>query len=135
MEEPRDIVYAEVFELLKNIDKTKVMRIPREILEEIDRGRNKEIKIEYDWDDLVNKEKFYPDTLNIIGYLNYTYWADTEEEKENLKKIYNIPEEVEVKEMFELKPPREEGLVALDSQEIEQNRVSFFERIKRLFSK
>lgn len=138
MEAPRDIIYAEVFELLRNMDKEKVMKIPREILTEINDGRNKEIKIEYNWDDLIHKEKFYPDTINILGYLNYTYWAETEEEKEELRKIYNIPEKVIPKEdMFEKVPSPEETklIVKSEGEIIPDIKESFFDKIKRLFKR
>ena len=84
-------VYAEVYELLRNMDREKVMRIPKEILSDIDRRRNKNIVVKYDWNNIVDGEHFYPDTLNIIGYLNDTYWSDTSD-KEITEEINEQPE-------------------------------------------
>ncbi len=138
MEMPRDIIYAEVFELLRNMDKEKVMKIPREILTEINDGRNRDITIEYDWNNGLNNEHFYPDTINILGYINYTYWAETEEEKEELRKIYNIPEKVIPKEVFfepEKIPPQEAYMVVSEGKLFTETKETFFDKLKRFFKR
>ena len=138
MEIPRDIIYAEVYELLKNMEKEKVMKIPREILLQIDSGRNRDITIEYDWDNGLNNENFYPDTINILGYLNYKYWAETEEEREELKKLYNIPEKVIPEEILfepQNKPPQDTYMVVSEGQLFSETKETFFDKLKRFFKR
>ena len=88
-------VYAEVYELLRNMDREKVMRIPNEILSDIDRRRNKNIVVKYDWNNIVDGEHFYPDTLNIIGYLNDAYWSNKDEDKETTEFQKELKEQLE----------------------------------------
>lgn len=86
MEEPIDIVYAEVFEILKNIEKEKVMKIPKHILKEINSKRNREINVKYDWNKPLVEQRFFSDTINIIAYFNNTFWID----KQTIKKQNDI---------------------------------------------
>ena len=88
METSIDIVYAEVFEVLKNISKEKVALIPRDIILRIKEKRNVRYEVNIDWSKELDESQISKDAINIIGYFNYEYWTQDEEEKLKLEKIY-----------------------------------------------
>ena len=45
----KTVIYSEVFEILKNIDKKMVMKIPEEILENIKNNKDTNYKEHIDW--------------------------------------------------------------------------------------
>lgn len=93
MDVPRDIVYAEIYEILKNIDKKKVMKIPIDIINTIKEERNKNIEFNIDWSESkITNTDFSGDTINILGYFNYHYWTESNDEKKKLRKNYGIEE-------------------------------------------
>ena len=89
METSIDIVYAEVFEVLKNISKEKVALIPRDIILRIKEKRNVRYEVNIDWSKELDESQISKDAINIIGYFNYEYWTQDKEEKLKLKKIYS----------------------------------------------
>ena len=89
METSIDIVYAEVFEILKNISKEKVALIPRDIILRIKEKRNVRYEVNIDWSKELDESQISKDAINIIGYFNYEYWTQDKEEKLKLKKIYS----------------------------------------------
>lgn len=88
METSIDIVYAEVFEVLKNISKEKVALIPRDIILRIKEKRNVRYEVNIDWSKELDESQISKDAINIIGYFNYEYWTQDKEEKLKLEKIY-----------------------------------------------
>lgn len=88
MENNLDIVYAEVYEILKNISKEKVNLIPKDVILKIKNGRNKIYKVNIDWTKEFDETDFLEDTINILGYFNYAYWTKDKKEKEYLKSVY-----------------------------------------------
>lgn len=89
METSIDIVYAEVFEILKNISKEKVALIPKDIILRIREKRNVRYEVNIDWSKELDESQISKDAINIIGYFNYEYWTQDKEEKLKLKKIYS----------------------------------------------
>ena len=79
MDTTKDIVFAEVYEILKNIEKEKVMKIPSDIINMIKNGRNIRLDINIDWAEPLQNQGFCKDTINIIGYFNKHYWLEHEE--------------------------------------------------------
>ena len=151
MEESKEVVFAEVYQILRCIDKEKVMKIPAPILQQIRDERDKNIPVEIDWENLLEKERFCKNTINILGYFNYYYWAESKEEKENLAKIYNIPiikEEIgEITDVFNTSKPNKElnnnyknveQQLTVTAENAVQNtgrRNSILNMIKNLFSR
>ena len=79
MDTTKDIVFAEVYEILKNIEKEKVMKIPPYFINMIKNGRNIRLDINIDWTKPLQSQGFCKDTINIIGYFNKYYWLEHEE--------------------------------------------------------
>jgi len=86
----KSIIYSEVYEILQNIDKNMVMKIPKDILLNIKKNKNADYKRHIDWNKKLSEQNLHEETINIIGYINYNFWCDTSEKKENYRKIvYN----------------------------------------------
>ena len=91
----KTVIYSEVFEILKNIDKKMVMKIPEEILENIKNNKDTNYKEHIDWNKKLSEQNLQEETINIIGFIYYNYWCDSSKEKDNFRNIvlsnkYNI---------------------------------------------
>lgn len=76
--------YSEVFEVLSNMDKSIVMKIPLEILEIIKNNRNLDYVSKIDKNDLFNLNNLSEDAINVLAWLDVNYWI-TDEKKEKIK--------------------------------------------------
>lgn len=74
--------YQEVYDILKNMDKKMVMKVPQKILEYIIENRDKKYKTKVKQKDLFNPDNIDDRTCNILSWLNLNYWADETEKKE-----------------------------------------------------
>jgi hypothetical protein len=88
METSIDIIYAELYEILKHINKEKVALIPQSIILQIINNRNINYTLNINWSDEIDMNLFSKDTINILGYFNYMYWTEDASQKEILGKIY-----------------------------------------------
>lgn len=87
MDESTQIAYAEIFEILKNMDRNIVMKIPIDIVETFNKYKKTNYVSNIDKDDIFNKNNISPKTLNILAWLNLNYFC-TEKERADLIKIY-----------------------------------------------
>lgn len=86
----KSLVYSEVYEILKNIEKEKVMLIPEEIIKKIKSNVDPNYKDKIDWSKRLSVQNLQADTINIIGYFNYNFWCDTDDKKRRYREIvYN----------------------------------------------
>ena len=86
----KSLVYSEVYEILKNIEKEKVMLIPEEIIKKIKSNVDPNYKDKIDWSKKLAVQNLQADTINIIGYFNYNFWCDTDDKKRKYREIvYN----------------------------------------------
>lgn len=83
----KKIIYSEVFEILKNIDKEMVMKIPNDVLKIIKSNRDPNYNKHINWNKKLSEQNLQKETINIIGFLNYNYWCDTTEKKEKYQNI------------------------------------------------
>lgn len=81
-------VYEELYEILYNMDKLTVMKIPEKILLKIKENRDKEYITKIDKNDIFNFENISEETARILAWLDYNYCME-ENDKEQLKKDYN----------------------------------------------
>ena len=86
--EQRSKVYSELYAILKDIDKVKVMKIPNSLLREIIDNRDKDYVFNIDWDKPLLEQGISMDAINILGYINLNYWASTDEEKRRLREKF-----------------------------------------------
>ena len=86
MEEDRRNAYTEVFEILKNMDRKLVMKIPIEIVKAIKDNRDLEYKVKIDKNDIFNKKNISKKALNILGWLKINYLAEKDEKIKLIQK-------------------------------------------------
>ena len=86
MEEDRRNAYTEVFEILKNMDRKLVMKIPIEIVKIIKDNRNIEYKVKIDKNDIFNKKNISKRALNILGWLQINYLSEKDEKMKLINK-------------------------------------------------
>ena len=134
--------YEELFEILAQMDKQTVMKIPEEILNNIKSRRNKDYKTRIDRNDLFNESNINKETVDLLCWLDYNYWMN-ESEKDNIKHIIssNYEKENDLKRqkynpdiIFTEKTFKE--LVDNSNEELaEIPKDSFFTKLKNLFSR
>lgn len=130
----KEIVYAEVYEILSYMDKITVMQIPIEILTLFKEKRDKNYISRIDKQDIFNKNNIQKETLDTLAYLDLHYWANPEEKK-MLLKIYTENEQKlhRYNDIFENKvesqvPKHNEMIVYCEKK-------NFFEKIKNFLMK
>lgn len=89
MTKDRREAYVEVLEVLKNMDKTDVAKIPRDLREFFERNASKDYKFYIDTSKPLEEHKFKDNTINILAMLNLNYWCDDENHKNELLKKYH----------------------------------------------
>jgi len=85
------VVYSEIYEILRQIDKLYVMKIPVDILSKIKEKRDPFYKVDINWNIPLEEQNFHEDTINILGWFNYNYWTEGKEKKE-FEKILKVNE-------------------------------------------
>ena len=84
------LIYSEVFEILKNLEEEKINLISNAIISTIKMMANPNYKEKINWSKKLSSQNLQQDTINIIGYLYYNYWCDTDENKKIYREIvYN----------------------------------------------
>lgn len=78
--------YEEVYEVLYYMDKLTVMKIPRDILNEIIEKRNSKFKTRINKDDIFNQDNISKEALDVLCWLDFNYWMDSNK-KEEIRKI------------------------------------------------
>ena len=132
--------YEELYEILGQMDKLTVMKIPEDILNNINSKRNKDFKTKIDKYDLFNEENIRKETVDLLCWLDYNYWMNNER-KEKVKKIIskNLEEENDYKrEKYDpekiFKTTDIDNNSKLKNQELtEIPKDSFFTKIKMFF--
>ena len=132
--------YEELYEILGQMDKVTVMKIPEDILNNINSKRNKDFKTKIDKYDLFNEENIRKETVDLLCWLDYNYWMNNER-KEKVKKIIskNLEEENDYKrekynpeKIFETTDIDNNS--KLKNQELtEIPKDSFFTKLKKIF--
>lgn len=79
--------YEELYEILSYMDKSTVMKIPIEILEQINKKRNYNYITRIDSSDIFNLENISEETINVLAWLDINYWMK-EERKERINEQY-----------------------------------------------
>lgn len=87
--------YEEVYEILGFMDKLTVMKIPKEILENIDKRRNLKYQSKIDKNDIFNKQNMSDEALELLCYIDYNYWMDESKKVETNKILREREIEIE----------------------------------------
>ena len=78
--------YEEVYQVLKQMDKMSVMKIPEDILNNIIKNRNSGFKTNIKKNDIFNQANISKDAIDVLCCISYNYWLNSSE-KEEIDKI------------------------------------------------
>ena len=81
------IALQESYKIIKKMGNKYFMLIPKDIRNRIENTRNKDYIFEYDENKTLEEQSVQKETLDILAYLNITYWC-SQKEKEELLKLY-----------------------------------------------
>ena len=87
MKDDIGIVYSELYEILKNINKEKVMKIPPKVINKIINERDENYEVKINWNKSLTEQDINQNTKNILAWINLKYWASEEEKDILLEKI------------------------------------------------
>lgn len=139
---PIEDVYEELYEVLSNMDKVTVMKIPEEILNKIITQRNTSFKTSIDEEDLFNEDNISKETMDLLCWIDYNYWASPERKKEvdDIKKREQLSkdENFDAHSIFEKNDMRPSNVESIDnvSQElIEKRENSIISIIKNILNR
>lgn len=80
--------YVEVLEILSNISKEDVNKIPRDILNVMEKNKDKNYTFEFDNDKTLEEQSLMRETKAILAYIFVNYWSSPEQ-KETIEKKFN----------------------------------------------
>ena len=138
---PIEDVYEELYEVLSNMDKATVMKIPEAILNKIITQRNTSFKTAIDDDNLFNENNISKEAMDLLCWIDYNYWASPERKKEvdDIKKREEIlkDENFDAHSIFEkndMRPSNVESITNSSQELIEKKKNSFISRIKNIIN-
>lgn len=74
--------YEEVYEILSYMDKMTVMKIPKDILNNIKELRNTEFKTRINKDDIFNQQNVSKEAIDILCWIDFNYWMNSSQKNE-----------------------------------------------------
>lgn len=89
MNKELSVVYAEIDEILKNMDEKYVEKIPQKLRDIITNEKSLEYTPNINIDIDLNKQGLQRKTLVMLAMFNLNYWCENEEEKNNLMLLYS----------------------------------------------
>jgi len=139
---PIEDVYEELYEVLSNMDKVTVMKIPEEILNKIITQRNTSFKTSIDEEDLFNEDNISKETMDLLCWIDYNYWASPERKKEvdDIKKREQLSkdENFDAHSIFEkndIRPSNVESIDNVSHELIEKRENSIISIIKNILNR
>lgn len=94
----KGIVYSEVYSILQLLGKEYIDKLPKDIYRIIERKRTENYNLQFNSIADINEKNIQKEALAMIATFHIKYWCKSEEEKDNLKKIFN---ENSIKNNFE----------------------------------
>jgi len=99
--------YAEVYEILHQMPQEYMRKIPKKILEMIEKEKLKNYEMELNKENLVDASRLTKTTMAILAMFQYQYWCQNKEMKQKLYQTYLKNEEIYQKELREKYNPSE----------------------------
>ncbi|MBP3256015.1 MAG: hypothetical protein J6M60_05960 [Clostridia bacterium] len=139
--------YSEVLEVLNNMTKDEVEKVPKDMIEMFKEFSNKEHKFKYDFSKRMDEQDFLKDTKLILAILYRDYWATPDRRKELLEKDKYNREKVEIEkrikynpnEIFKDKKEKNEKIEEVQTNAMIEHKESLIKRIinniKKCFKK
>ncbi len=92
--------YSEVYSILNMLGETYIIKIPSKLYQMIKEEKLNEYNPKYDSTLALEQPNIKNETLSMIALFHLNYWCDSQEEKQELKDLFN---ENEIKYQEELK--------------------------------
>lgn len=92
--------YTEVNCLLKYLPQSYIDKLPKKLIELMQKQSNEQYNINIDTNKSLLEQGFSKKTKDLIAVIKYNYWS-TDEEKQQLKKIFYDNENRNQKELLE----------------------------------
>ena len=122
--------YAEVYEILHQMPQEYMRKIPKKILEMLEKEKLKNYEMELNKENLVDASRLTKTTMTILAMFQYQYWCQNKEMKQKLYQTYLKNEEIYQKELREKYNPSE----LFKEKKLNQSRKYIYE-IKGVYSK
>ena len=110
--------YEEVYEILSYMDKIIVMKIPIEILNIINKKRNKEYVSKIDKNDLFNLNNMSKNTQSVLARLDVNYCINTDKKSKLIQKQELLKQKQYSSNVFENKIKKIEGKNSKESSRL-----------------
>ena len=110
--------YEEVYEILSYMDKIIVMKIPIEILNIINKKRNKEYVSKIDKNDLFNLNNMSKNTQSVLAWLDVNYWINQDKKSKLIQKQELLKQKQYSSNVFENKIKKIEGKNSKESSRL-----------------
>lgn len=129
------LAFAETSEILKQLGKKYIDKIPKEVLNLIEEQKNKNINFKFDINKKIADQKIHNETLEVLAYINYNYWLDNNEKNKFEKVLQNNFNEIENDKRKKYNPDNIFKKTNNDTQELQIQvvKMSFWKKvIKRI---
>lgn len=130
--------YSEVYEIIEIMGEEYKRRVPETLYKMIEAGKSEEFMHNYKTYQDIDMKKLDKDTLSMLALLHVNYWCDTEDEKNEIRKILNENEnkaEMAKKEKYKDPFEKKEKMVTTKEENVsikkQEEKQSF---IKKFFS-
>lgn len=111
------VIYSEVYEIINNMDKKYIEKIPKKMLELIESERNLEYEPNIKANIPLEQQNLNKKTLAFLAMLNLKYWCEDENHKKELVKLYTQNDQKVEKNLNEIYDPN--GIFSNGSDNIE----------------
>lgn len=99
--------YTEVYEVLQQMPQEYIGKIPKKMIEMLEKEKLKDYKIELDRENIVDASKLTKTTMAILAMFQYQYWCPNAETRHKLYQTYLKNEENYQREVREKYNPNE----------------------------
>lgn len=91
--------YAEVLEVLENMENVYVQKIPQKFIDFLKQNASQEYKKHITTEKPLKEQKLDEKTLNILALINLKYWVESDEHKKELIEKYKENEKKELERL------------------------------------
>lgn len=116
-------VYSEIITVLNHMETKYQDKIPKKLISFFEKNSSKEYKFNIDLDVPFKEQKLKDKTIVLLAILNLNYWCETEEEKQELIKLYTENEQKYQKELREKYNPDNIFKKRNEENRIEENNI------------
>lgn len=143
MENTENVIYSEVYSLIKLLGYDYESLLPDKVKETIAMKRDKNYNPQYSMDIPLEKQNIHSDSMAILANIQYNYWCRTPEEKEQflkelkqndidrenkIREMYN-PDNIFKKQNLNIEKSEETALVQIEEENWKNKIIKFFNKL------